>query len=171
MAVMTWSLLSVDDGDRQFGGNDGYDDVFGERYSYSSIVPNNGRVEAGHTGVVRNHDDFLGWGTIIRVTQAIGVVERKRCPACGNTGIKIRKTMKPAYRCDKCTAEFDDPTIDVVDGARVFVAEFGEDWMVLPKPMPVKENLDLYLKQAAQHAIRQIHGPLWVERALLGTGG
>ena len=55
----TWSLLSIDDGDRQLRGNDGYDDVFGDQYSFDQFVPNHRRVQFEHVGVIR--DTFVSW--------------------------------------------------------------------------------------------------------------
>jgi len=33
----------------------------------------------------------------------------KSCPKCGNSGISPRTTMKPIYRCSRCSHEFDIP--------------------------------------------------------------
>jgi hypothetical protein len=158
----TWSLLSLEDGERQFHGNDGYDDVFGLRYSFNSRVPNSQWIQTGHVGVVRDGRQFLGWGIIHRVTETLGTAEVKRCPRCNQTGFKRRTTMTPVFRCS-CSALFDDPVVEIAE-ARLYVAEFGDDWKVLTSPLLVSENELLYLSRAFQHAIREMHTTLWLER-------
>jgi putative restriction endonuclease len=159
----TWSLLSLSDGDRQYFGNDGYDDVFGVRYSYNERVHNSKKVETGHFGVVRDNDAFLGWGTIQRIIETLGVVEVKRCPTCAKTGFYPRATKKPEFRCDSCRSEFDEPVIEIAE-TRLYVAEFGDDWQTLTQPLPAAENQSLYVNRAYLHAIRELHTELWLER-------
>ena len=166
----TWSLLSIDEGDRQFRGNDGYDDVFGVQYSFDQFVPNHRGVWAGHVGVIRDNVHFLGFGTIESVTESLGVKERHRCPHCGRTGFKARETMNPKFRCSDCKGEFDVTRVEIVDDARLYVAKFGADWTVLAQPLSVKENADLYLRNALQHAIRELRSELWVQRSAGSSG-
>ena len=162
----TWSFLSISDGDRQFRGNDGYDDVFGVRYSFDQFVPNHRGVQAGHVGVIRDNTHFLGFGTIESVTESLGVKERHRCPLCGRTGFKARETMTPKFRCSDCKGEFDVTHVETVLDARLYVAEFGPDWTVLAQPLLVKDNSDLYLRSALQHAIRELKSDLWAKRLI-----
>ena len=160
--IRTWSLLSLDDGDRQFHGNDGYDDIFGVRYSYNSRVPNSQWIQTGHLGVVRNGSQFLGWGVIHRVTETLGTAVVKRCPSCNQTGFKRRTTMTPLFRCS-CGALFNSPVLEIAE-ARLYVAEFGDDWKALASPLLVSQHEALYLSRAYQHDIREMHTALWLEQ-------
>ena len=162
--IKVWSLLSLDDEDRQFSGNDGYDDLLGIRYSYDSTVQNCRKIEAGHIGVVRDHSQFLGFGVIHRIIQTLGTKERNRCPKCEKTGFKERTRVSPRFRC-KCGHQFDQPRVETLEAVRLYVAEFGADWQTLPNPIPVTGNEELYMNRAFLQSMRQLHSALWMSRA------
>jgi len=112
---------------------------------------------------MRDGGSFLGWGTIYQISETLGTVDVKRCPSCSKTGFYPRATMKPEFRCDSCKSQFDEPLIETTD-ARLYVAEFGEDWKTLAPPIVASENLSLYVNRAYLHAIREMSTPLWLER-------
>ena len=159
-----WSFLSIQDDDRQFKGNDGYDDVFGIQYSFDQFVPNHRGVRAGHVGVIRDGEFFLGFGKIQTVTETLGTKERHRCPTCGKTGFKERSSVTPRFSCHDCSSEFETPSVETLIDVCLYKVEFGADWTTLKAPVLVKENKDLYLRNANQHAIRQMHAEKWFER-------
>jgi hypothetical protein len=78
--------------------------------------------------------------------------------------------MNPKFRCSDCKGEFDVTRVEIVEDARLYVAKFGADWTVLAQPLSVKENADLYLRNALQHAIRELRSELWVQRSAGSSG-
>jgi ribosomal protein L37AE/L43A len=107
-AQRAWLLLAVD-GDRQHGGNDGYDDTPSSHYSWDSTVPNHSGVTAGDAIAVWDKKQLLGASVI----EAIDIGEKTKklysCKACGKASIKARTTLSPLYKCYSCKATFDDP--------------------------------------------------------------
>jgi hypothetical protein len=53
-----WSLLAMLN--RQYGGNEGYDDSLGDVYRYDSTVPNGRHVSVGDVVVLRDAERILG---------------------------------------------------------------------------------------------------------------
>jgi putative restriction endonuclease len=117
-----WLLLTFGD-DRQYAGNAGYDDNPAEFYSYDSYVPNHRRVAAGEQAIVCDKERALGIASIERIDEEPSTRLLQRCPVCGITGCKQRKTMHPKYRCNK-GHEFDEPVRETVSCTK-YTAHFG----------------------------------------------
>jgi hypothetical protein len=75
-----WSFLVAGE-ERQFQGNDGYEDVVEESYSYDSTVGNHRRVRTGDLVVVRDSREALGVGYIEELEVLPSQEKpRSRCP-------------------------------------------------------------------------------------------
>ena len=109
-----WALIVIS-GRRQYGGNTGYDDDLAEVYRYDSDVANSRKLSPGDVVLLRDRNRMLGVARVERVTSRQGSKQRFRCPMCGVTSIKERRTKTPRWRCNKAH-EFDVP-----EGERVAV--------------------------------------------------
>src|SRR5215470_4694345 len=101
--------MAVENAEREFAGNLGYGDVFGERYAWDSNIANSRRVQVGDLAVLRNKSYILGIGWIDAVDARDGTKMQRRCPTCHRTGFKPRKHLKPAWWCPTCQLAFEDP--------------------------------------------------------------
>lgn len=151
-----WSLLSLDDADRQFAGNEGYADELGRCYVWDSTVPNARRVRAGDLAVVRDRDFVLGVGWIDGIQTWEGTKQRFRCSNCGRTGFKERTTIRPRYRCGECKTTFDEPAVEWLTGLDFFRADYTETWTALYETVTVADVQTAYRTNASQHAIREL---------------
>ncbi|MEU4550754.1 hypothetical protein [Micromonospora violae] len=110
-----WSLLTIDESERQFAGNLGYPDVLGSTYAWDSTVPNHRAVQPGDLAVLRNGSHVLGVGWIDDIQNETATKARRRCPRCGNTAFKTRKQLTPRYKCSPCQHLFDEPAQEQID--------------------------------------------------------
>lgn len=151
-----WSFLTLDDEDRQFAGNAGYGDDLERFYKWDQTVPNHRKVAEGDLAVLRNSRQVLGLGWIDEIQIWTGDKERYRCPSCSKTGFKRRIKLEPLFRCPSCDAEFDTPDVEHLRNIDLFVANYERTWRPLDHPMPVSALEIAYLKNAKQHAIREL---------------
>ena len=80
---------------------------------------------------------------------------RYRCPNRKSTEFGHRSTKRPAFRCDKCTTEFDnDPEEELT--VQVFTANYSRTFRPADWPFPVKALDSAYIGNAQQHAIRRL---------------
>lgn len=93
-----WLLIAIPD-QRQYGGNQGYDDEPASTYRYDSAVPNSRRVSPGDLVLLRDRETLLGLGLVERIVAGSGTKKRFRCPDCNVTGIKERRGLSPRWRC------------------------------------------------------------------------
>lgn len=150
-----WSLLTLEAGDRQYVGNEGYPDVLESHYVFDSTVPNYGAVSAGDLAVLRDRDVVLGLGWIDSVVSTPDKKRRRRCPDCTRTGFKYRKTLTPAYLCPHCSATFDEAAEEVVD-VRVLVAQYARTFRPIDGVVTIANLQPAYRAKAVQHAIREL---------------
>jgi ribosomal protein L37AE/L43A len=153
--VRAWSLLTIDEDDRQFGGNLGYEDILGERYLWNSTVPNSRMVQAGDLALLRNGRWVLGLAWIDEIAIGRGKKVRRRCPACGSTAFKPRKQRTPFFKCSPCKAEFDSPALETID-VTMFESDYARTWRSLDIVIPVSEIRLLYLNNSHQQSIREM---------------
>lgn len=134
--VKTWLVLAVD-GERSYGGNDGYEDVVDSTYRWDSNVPNYRAISEGDALLVWNKKELLGLATVRDVFQKVSSKTRHRCPTCGKTKIKPRTTKAPIYRCEnrKCHSLFDTPRTEFVEVTE-YVANYAGNWV------PMRDTLD-----------------------------
>lgn len=179
----SWSLLTLDEEARQFVGNAGYGDDLGRHYLWDETVPNHRRVAPGDLALLRDGDFVLGLGWIDEVSTWTGDKDRFRCPSCSRTGFKERLTRSPRFKCPSCQQTFDEPLVERLEGIKFFRADYERTWRPMDVPMPVEAIAGAYLKQAKQHAIRELDldliqhllnaavppvDPWWKSRALEG---
>jgi hypothetical protein len=94
--------------DRQHGGNEGYDDVPERHYQWDDTVAHHGEPQIGHIIALWDKRVLLGASVIESITESDTTKDRLTCPQCNRTSLKRRK-KKPAFRCYKCPAEFNEP--------------------------------------------------------------
>jgi hypothetical protein len=152
-----WSLLFAG-ADRQFQGNDGYEDLPDAFYSYDSTVSNARHIQAGDLVVVRSGAAALGVAVVERVEiDGTATKTRRRCPnpSCGKTSFKERVKMSPRFKCSPCQAEFDTPAEEVISVTN-YRAHYRRSWT------PLEESLDrqvlgqLSLSRSEQNSIREL---------------
>ena len=107
-----WALIVIT-GRRQYGGNTGYEDDLTEVYRFDSDVANSRRLSAGDVVLLRDRQKMLGIARVEQVTSSQGSKQRFRCPVCGITGIKERRTKIPRWRCNM-GHDFDIPVGETV---------------------------------------------------------
>jgi hypothetical protein len=156
-----WSFLSIDDSNRQFGGNDGYEDVFGCYYSWAGGVQNDDKVEVGDLAVLRDKHFVLGMGWIDEIEKDTGVRPRYSCEYCDRTGFKPRKSpkYKHKYKCGHpaCLKEFSNPRKEMLTGITFYRADYSRTWQPLDVGLRVSQIQPAYLNNAAQQSIRPMN--------------
>ena len=106
-----WLFTEIEDEKRITQGNAGYDDETGVIYRYDNSVPNHKNPAEGDVVVLRRGDEVLGSAVIFEIKSKDGEKERRRCPDCGRTKVRFRKTILPPWRCMDCRIDFDEPHI------------------------------------------------------------
>ncbi|MFD9357986.1 HNH endonuclease [Streptomyces sp. NPDC060031] len=122
-----WLVLAVGD-ERQHGGNDGYDDDPSEHYSWDDTVPNHANLKVGDVIALWDKKQLLGLGVISEIETGSEVKNLYFCPVCKKADIKPRKRLKPAYLCNKCGAQFDEPG-SKAKRVVTYRSKHGETWM------------------------------------------
>jgi DNA-directed RNA polymerase subunit RPC12/RpoP len=152
-----WSFLVVDEGDRQHRGNEGYDDEPSRYYSWDSTVANHRGPHPGDLCLVRDSRGVLGISQIDAIDRTDGAEKiRQRCPKCGSTALKQRKTVAPAYRCSNCKAEFDQPDEEPIEITR-YRADYVRSWLAIEGAVKAEDlEASCYLSRSKQHAIRLV---------------
>lgn len=148
-----WLLLSFGD-DRQYAGNPGYLDEPRRLYRYDSFVPNHKQIAQGDYVFIRDKRHLQGVARVETITETPGEKKRSRCPVCGTTGIKARKSLSPRYRCDH-QHEFDTPDEGMVP-CQLYSAEYGNTFVPTPAALPVQELKNACPRPAGQLAIQEI---------------
>ncbi|MET7663908.1 HNH endonuclease signature motif containing protein [Streptomyces sp. NPDC005463] len=122
-----WLVLAVGD-DRQYGGNDGYDDNPREHYSWDSTVPNHGRLAVGDVIALWDKRELIGVSVIHGIDTDTAQKTVYFCPHCEKADFKRRSRLTPACRCNQCGATFETP------GHRVktvitYRSQHGQRWI------------------------------------------
>jgi hypothetical protein len=117
-----WLVLTFGE-DRQYAGNTGYDDDPGKWYSYDSYVANHRQISEGHCVILCDRRRALGIARITKIDEEPSTRLLQRCPVCKSTGIKIRRTKQPEYRCND-GHEFDQPIKENAPCTK-YTAQFG----------------------------------------------
>ena len=94
---------------RQYAGNDGYADEPDPFYSWDSTVPRHADLQVGDRVVVWDKKELIGFLVIQAIESEPGTKVLRRCPDCAKSRIKLRRTISPAFKCQECSAEFDEP--------------------------------------------------------------
>lgn len=109
-----WLLMAAGE-NRGHGGNSGYDDQIDAYYSWDSNVPNHKSLAVGDPVALWDKERLLGVSVIEAIETWHGQKLLNRCPKCNTTRISERKRSTPRYRCMRCHAEFESPSIEVVE--------------------------------------------------------
>jgi hypothetical protein len=152
-----WALFSAD-GERKYGGNNGYADVMGAQYVYDNKVANHRRLSVGDLVVVRDDVEVQGVSCVTRIDHQDGVTKVQRvCPRCASGRFDERKRQRPRYRCRNadCLAEFDQPADRQVEVTQ-FIAHYGRSWRPLDGALESEDLRSAFLDAADQNAIRPV---------------
>jgi hypothetical protein len=148
-----WLLLSFGD-ERQYAGNPGYLDELQQLYRYDSFVPNHKQVAEGDYVFIRDKYRLQGVARIEKIRETSGEKLRSRCPACGTTGLKIRETLSPRYRCTN-KHEFETPKQERAS-CQLYSAEYGSTFLATPEALSLQELRDACPRPSDQLAIQEI---------------
>lgn len=162
-----WSLISISSG-RQYQGNEGYDDVEGQSYSYDSRVPNHKQLAAGDLVVLRSAADVLGAAQVQRVEVSEGSRTENRCPSCGSTKLNKRRVALPPWRCQACHSSFGQPVQRQI-AVTTYRAVYGDTFVGAPGGVPagilkaaaIKPNDQMAIERLDPAQLRRSLGPLF----------
>jgi putative restriction endonuclease len=149
--VRIWTFFSS--ADREYAGNDGYDDG-ADRYSFDSLVGNSRRVSTGDLVVMRDRGGAYAVAVVEELRSWSDTKALRRCPVCGTTVIKERTEKLPRYRC-RSNDLFDNPKIDVVACTK-FEVLFGDSARVLNHRVPLADLRPWITRFSAQGAIQEL---------------
>lgn len=148
-----WLLIAS--ADRQYAGNEGYDDDPSRYYSWDDQVPNHEAIQVGDRLEIWNKKWLLGVSVVHAIQHGRGLKTLRRCPRCDHSTIKGRTTKSPRFRCQRCQAEFEEPaeeTIDVTTYRAVHEASWVELYGLLDGPA----LRALCVSPGSQHAMRAV---------------
>lgn len=150
-----WLFLAAGE-ERQHSGNDGYDDEPDQYYSWDTTVSNGRHVRVGDRIVVWNSAaGAIGASVVESIESSTAHKRLSRCPKCGRAGLKERRTLSPRFRCQTCTAEFDDPVtrFEVVD---TFRCRHDAAWVSLDGRISARELRGLAVSPRSFLSIRPL---------------
>ena len=153
-STQTWLLLAAGE-DREYAGNDGYQDEISSVYRYTNTVSNSRNLKAGDTVILRTKKDMLGIGLVEEVRSRPGQRKQSSCPRCNTGTIKVRKTKRPKYRCEN-KHEFPTPNRQIVDCIR-FEAHFGKTFTPTPSAIPMATLKEACYKTSDMQSIQKIN--------------
>lgn len=151
-----WLVLAVGDG-RKHGGNDGYDDLPSEHYSWDSAVPHHAKLAVGDVIALWDKTSLLGISVIEAIDTGQAVKEVFFCPSCSKSDFQPRKTKRPKYVCLKCDAQFEDQ--DRVPGTKAvttYRSRHGAYWVDMPGVLSGAQLRPLCDKPKTQHSLRSM---------------
>jgi ribosomal protein L37AE/L43A len=149
-----WSLIATGK-DRQYGGNQGYDDDPSRVYRYDSDVANHKQLAAGDLVLIRNRSGLLGVATIETIKTASRTKNRQRCPKCDTVDLKRRKTIQPEWRCDKGHT-FSEPAIETIE-IKGYEARFENTYVATPDAVPASELKLAAMRRNDQLSIEELN--------------
>lgn len=150
----TWSLISLEPEARQYGGNTGYSDEVQQVYRYDSSVPNHKQLAKGDLVFIRDSKHLLGVARIESISASTIKKTRRRCPVCGQTGIKRRKSNPVPWRCTK-GHEFQTPVEEVIDIVG-FEARYEQSFVQTPKAVPISDLKAAAIRPNDQLSIEEL---------------
>jgi HNH endonuclease len=159
-----WLLMAVGD-NRQHGGNEGYEELPAETYSWDSTVANHKRLRPGDYIAIWDKKSLLGASVIESISRDPGSKRLHRCPSCGKAGIKARKTISPRYKCYHCKATFDQPT-SRTEPVTAYQSNHGVAWVDLSGRLTGQQLRRLCDSPRSQLSIRPLRWPEFRHAAL-----
>jgi hypothetical protein len=151
-----WLMLAVGD-NREHAGNDGYDDLPSEHYSWDSTVANSTRPKVGDVIVLRDKDALLGVSVIDAIDVGEGTKQRRLCPVCSRSSIKQRRDLTPAFICDRreCRAVFDEPVEKTID-ISTYRSRHDVAWVDMKGELSAGQLSPLCVMPKSQNSIREL---------------
>ena len=154
--LSAWALTAIS-GEKQWGGNTGYEDDPTRLYRYDSQVANHKRMKVGDIVVIRDRHEVLGYSKISRISVKNGEKELRRCPTCGTAAIKRRRNARPTWRC-KNAHEFENPELGQKE-VTLFEASYGENYLSMSGYLSVQQLKGLALRPNDQLSIEELDLP------------
>jgi putative restriction endonuclease len=148
-----WSFIVLGD-DRQYAGNEGYLDEPRCLYRYDSHVGNHKQVSAGDIAILRDREAVLGIARIDEIRQQAGSKVMRRCPSCGRTSIKPRRTKLPEYRCN-CRHEFEAPRVES-ETVILYEAHYGGTYVDTLGAVSIDRLKGAALRPGDQNSIEEL---------------
>ncbi|PZF75817.1 hypothetical protein DK847_16475 [Aestuariivirga litoralis] len=158
-----WSIITLG-ADRQYGGNRGYDDEPRRLYRYDSNVVNHLQIAQGDLVVIRNSEAAIGVARVVGIQKSSGLKAIQRCPQCGKTNIKERRTVTPRWRCS-AGHEFGEPAI-TEEPVEHYTADFGGTYVDLPSGISKSQLKGIALRPSDQISIEELD-PVQLEKLLV----
>lgn len=149
-----WSFLTIE-GDREYQGNDGYEDDPQTTYQYDNFVANHLQVSTGDVAVIRSTDQVIGIAEITEIIEGEGTKERSRCPVCSDTNLSHRKTMSPPWRCKSHGHEFDSPDQETIP-ITTYEAKYGSTFVEFGPGLSLELLADAVIRPSDQMSIKEI---------------
>jgi putative restriction endonuclease len=154
-----WLVLSFGD-EREYAGNQGYADELTRLYRYDSFVPNHLQLSQGDLLIICDRKQVLGLSRISRIDQTEGLKEFQRCPVCEIATIKMRKRLRPAFKCREGHL-FEKPLKTESDCIH-YVAWFDDSFRPPPSIVPVEQ---------VRRACRRFNGQLAMQEVVFSQLG
>lgn len=149
-----WSFLTIE-GDREYQGNEGYDDDPHTTYRYDNFVANHLEVSPGDVVVIRSPQEVIGIAEIAEIIEAQGTKDRSRCPVCSDTNISHRRTMSPAWRCKSNGHEFDTPVRETIP-ITTYEARYGSTFRKGGPELTLELLAEAVIRPSDQMSIKEI---------------
>lgn len=153
-----WLVLAAGD-DRQHGGNDGYVDEPAATYSWDDTVPNHAALSVGDAIVLWDKRMLIGASVIERIEENDAIKTVYRCPSCGGSHIKRRKTLDPPWRCFRCSSNFADPAAEART-VHTYVSRHDVGWVDLDGVLSGAELRMLCRSPKSQLSLRPL---MWAD--------
>lgn len=122
---------------QKYWGNQGYENTPASSYSYDNFVANYKRVAIGDLVIERLGKKIVGVSVIDEISVRRGTKDIFRCPTCGNSRLRKRKTVSPEWICEK-GHEFPSPVTDTRQSIQC-KAEYAAGYLELDEA--VESNL------------------------------
>ena len=149
-----WLLIASGD-DRQYAGNEGYADEPDAFYSWDSTVPRHADLQVGDRVVVWDKKELIGFSVIEAIESEPGTKVLRRCPNCAKSRIKLRRTVSPAFKCQECSAEFEEPETEV-KSITVYRSRHDAAWVDAQGVLIGRELRAICDAPGSQHSIRAL---------------
>ena len=147
-----WLLIALGS-DRQYVGNDGYDDSVDAYYSWDSTVQNHAKVRVGDNVALWDGSLLLGVATIESISTELGMKSRRRCPVCTKTGFK---KSGQGYYCPNCKDHFLDPTAEEIEVTK-YRASYASTWTDVSGALMGKELRSACVSPSSIHSMRPMN--------------
>ena len=148
-----WLMLAKGD-NRQHAGNLGYEDEPSSHYIWDSTVANHGHPKIGDGIVLWDGSTLLGASVIRGLIRSPSTKLRLRCPKCGSTKIKKRKS-RTAYKChdQTCKVAFDEPKEEEIE-VTAYQTDHQAGWVEMHGNLDRETLRNLCFQPKSQHSIR-----------------